>query len=147
MRSPHILLVEDNPSDVRLTREAMKEARTQPDLEVVTDGEEVLEYLHRRGRFEGARRPDIILLDLNLPRRSGKEVLAEIKATPELRSIPVVVLSNSRDEDDIRGSYDLHANCYIGKPLDLDDFIEVIRRIDEFWLHIVNLPARSAPAA
>jgi two-component system, chemotaxis family, response regulator Rcp1 len=147
MRAARILLVEDNPSDVRLTVEAMKEGKVESDLTVVGDGEEALEFLNRTGNHQDAVRPDLILLDLNLPKRSGHEVLAEIKSSPDLKSIPVVVLTTSSDEDDIQGTYELHANCYITKPADLDQFIGVVRQIDEFWLHVACLPARTTGRA
>jgi CheY-like chemotaxis protein len=137
-----ILLVEDNPGDVRLTREALREGKVSNDLDlqVARDGVEALDLLARRGRFADAARPDLILLDLNLPRKDGRELLAELKAHETFRRIPVVVLSTSRAEEDIRTSYDLHANCYIPKPVDLDRFIEVVKTIDDFWLGVVELP-------
>ncbi len=140
LRPVEILLVEDNPGDVRLTIEALKEGKVRNNLSVATDGEEALEFLHRRGEHARAPRPDLVLLDLNLPRRHGREVLAEIKATEALRRIPVVVLTTSKDEADILKSYDLHANCYISKPVDLDQFIRVVKSIDNFWLTVVRLP-------
>jgi chemotaxis family two-component system response regulator Rcp1 len=136
-----VLLVEDNPGDVRLTVEVLKEGKVHNTLSVVSDGVEAMEFLKRRGRFAGASRPDLILLDLNLPRKDGREVLQEIKADEELRSIPVVVLTTSQAEQDIVKTYDLHANCYITKPVDLDQFIGVVRSIEDFWLTIVRLPA------
>jgi chemotaxis family two-component system response regulator Rcp1 len=139
-RSIDILLVEDNPADVRLTREAMKEGKVLNRMEVVKDGEEAMEFLHRRGEYAEAPRPDIVLLDLNLPRKDGREVLAEIKEDPDLRRIPVVILTSSREDRDILKSYDLHANCYITKPVDLEQFIEVVRSIEDFWLSVVKLP-------
>jgi len=140
-----ILLVEDNPADVRLTMEAMRESKMSNRVTAVGDGEEALEYLQRRGRYTEAARPDLILLDLNLPRMDGREVLQEIKAIDELRRIPVVVLTTSKAEEDICRTYDLHANCYITKPMDLDRFIEVIQQIEGFWLSIVSLPDRPSP--
>jgi chemotaxis family two-component system response regulator Rcp1 len=131
-----ILLVEDNPADVRLTQEALREGKVKNNLSVARDGEEALAFLRR----EGAPRPDLILLDLNLPRRDGREVLKEIKDDPQLRMIPVVVLTTSAAEGDILKSYSLHANCYITKPVDLDQFITVVKSIDDFWLTIVRLP-------
>jgi len=131
-----ILLVEDNPADVRLTQEALREGKVKNNLSVARDGEEALAFLRR----EGAPRPDLILLDLNLPRRDGREVLKEIKDDPQLRMIPVVVLTTSAAESDILKSYSLHANCYITKPVDLDQFITVVKSIDDFWLTIVRLP-------
>ena len=135
-----ILLVEDNPADVRLTREAFLEGKILNNLIVAKDGVEALDFLHRRGKYAGAVRPDLILLDLNLPRKDGREVLAEIKTDPTLVRIPVVVLTTSRAEMDIIKSYNLHANCYVVKPVDLDQFIEVVKSIDNFWLTAVTLP-------
>ena len=135
-----ILLVEDNPADVRLTIEAFRDGKIHNTLAVAMDGVEAIDYLHRRGKFEGAARPDLILLDLNLPRKDGREVLAEIKADPGLKVIPVVVLTTSKAEEDIVRTYELHANCYIAKPVDLEQFIKVVKSIDDFWLSIVKLP-------
>jgi CheY-like chemotaxis protein len=135
-----ILLVEDNPGDHRLTKEALKEGKVFNNLSWVKDGVEALDFLHRRGKHVRAARPDIILLDLNLPKKDGREVLAEIKADPDLRAIPVVVLTTSKAEEDVLRSYDLHANCYVTKPVDLDKFIVVVQSIDRFWLTIVTLP-------
>ncbi|MCA9706027.1 MAG: response regulator [Myxococcales bacterium] len=137
-----ILLVEDNPADVRLTMEVMRESKMRNHVTAVGDGEEALDYLQRRGRHANAVRPDLILLDLNLPRKDGREVLEEIKAIEELRRIPVVVLTTSKAEEDIGRTYDLHANCYITKPMDLDKFINVVRQIEDFWLTTVSLPDR-----
>ncbi|HYE99933.1 MAG TPA: response regulator [Planctomycetota bacterium] len=136
-----ILLVEDNPGDVRLTREVLKETKVRNALHVVGDGVEALAYLRRQGSHAKASRPDLILLDLNLPRKSGREVLADIKNDPDLRRIPVVVLTTSKAERDIVSSYDLHANCYIMKPVDLEQFITVVKAIEGFWLTIVKLPS------
>jgi two-component system, chemotaxis family, response regulator Rcp1 len=136
-----ILLVEDNPGDVRLTREAFKEGSLSNRLSVARDGVEALEFLRREGGFEDAPRPDMILLDLNLPRMDGREVLATIKDDGSLKQIPVVVLSTSRDPVDIQATYDLHANCYIPKPVDLEHFLEVVKVIEAFWLRTVRLPA------
>jgi CheY-like chemotaxis protein len=136
-----ILLVEDSPGDIRLTVEAMKDAKVVNRLSVVKDGEEALAFLHREGRYREAVRPDLILLDLNLPKKDGREVLAEIKEDPELRRIPVVVLTTSTAEQDIFKTYDLHANCYITKPVDLEQFMRVVRLVDDFWLTIVKLPS------
>ena len=135
-----ILLVEDNPGDVRLTREALKEAKVINNLTELKDGEEALTYLRRQGPYEKAKSPHLILLDLNLPRKDGREVLAQIKAEEALKRIPVVVLTTSQDEQDVLKSYNLHANCYITKPVDLDQFIKVVRSIEDFWLGIVVLP-------
>jgi CheY-like chemotaxis protein len=135
-----ILLVEDNPADVRLTREAFREGKILNNLMVAKDGVEALDVLRRRASHADAPRPDLILLDLNLPRKDGREVLAEIKSDPALMRIPVVVLTTSRAEIDIVKSYNLHANCYVVKPVDLDQFITVIQSIDNFWLSAVTLP-------
>jgi chemotaxis family two-component system response regulator Rcp1 len=135
-----ILLVEDNPGDVRLTIEVLKDAKFRNNMSTVNDGAAALAYLRCEGDYADALRPDLILLDLNLPKKDGREVLAEIKADPNLRRIPVVVLTVSKDEEDILKAYDLYANCYITKPIDLDQFINVIRTIKEFWLTIVKLP-------
>lgn len=137
-----ILLVEDSPADVRLTQEALKEARVRNRLHVAADGVEALEFLKREGRHGEAPRPDLILLDLNLPRKDGREVLREIKQFPDLKTIPVVVLTTSNAQRDILESYDLHAACYIQKPVDLDRFLEMVRMIDGFWLSVVKLPPR-----
>ncbi len=135
-----ILLVEDNPGDVRLTQEALREAKVINNLTIAKDGMEALAYLRRQGPYAHAPRPHLILLDLNLPKRDGREVLAEIKADESLKRIPVVVLTTSQDEQDILKSYNLHANCYVTKPVDLDQFIRVVRSIEDFWLGIVVLP-------
>jgi len=137
-----ILLVEDNPADVRLTLEALKESRLLTNLHVVGDGVEALAFLRREGEYEHAPRPDLVLLDLNLPRKDGREVLAEVKTDPDLKRIPVAVLTTSQAEEDVVRSYDLHANCYVTKPVDLDQFLHVVRTINEFWLTIVKLPPR-----
>jgi two-component system, chemotaxis family, response regulator Rcp1 len=136
----NILLVEDNPGDVRLTREALKEGKISNDLNVVGDGVEALAYLRREGRYAAAERPDLILLDLNLPKKDGREVLQEIKVDGDLKKIPVVVLTTSAAERDVLKAYDLHANCYITKPVDLEQFIRVVQLIEDFWLTIVKLP-------
>ncbi len=135
-----ILLVEDNPGDARLAREALKEAKVANELYWVDDGVRAVAFLRRQGEYQDMPRPDVVLLDLNLPRMDGREVLAEIKDDPELKRIPVVVLTVSEAEEDILKSYDLHANCYITKPLDLDRFMEVVQQIEDFWLTIVKLP-------
>ena len=135
-----ILLVEDNPGDVRLTREALRENKVNNNLHVAVDGTEALDFLFRRGKYVDAPHPDLVLLDLNLPKKNGREVLAEVKADPLLRRIPVVILTTSDAEQDILASYDLHANCYITKPVDLDRFIEVVKSIEGFWLCVVKLP-------
>ena len=135
-----ILLVEDNPADVRLTREALKEGKVRNRLNVVMDGEAALAYLRREGDYASAIRPDLILLDLNLPRKDGRQVLAEIKEDPVLRQIPVVVLTTSTAEKDILQTYNLHVNCYITKPVQLTEFLSVVKSIDSFWLALVRLP-------
>ncbi len=137
-----ILLVEDNEGDVRLTREALKEGRIRNRLSVVADGERAIAFLNRTGEYADAPRPDLILLDLNLPRLDGREVLALIKNDPALKQIPVVVLTSSRTEQDLLGAYDHHANCFINKPVEFDQFIDVIRSIEDFWLTIVVLPPK-----
>jgi two-component system, chemotaxis family, response regulator Rcp1 len=139
-RPVEILLVEDNPGDVRLTREALKDAKVLNNLSVVGDGEEALNFLYRRGKYASAPRPDLILLDLNLPRKDGREVLEEIKKDDSLMVIPVVVLTTSKAEEDVIRSYKLHANCYIPKPVDFNRFMEVIRQLENFWLAVVRLP-------
>jgi two-component system, chemotaxis family, response regulator Rcp1 len=136
-----ILLVEDNPGDIRLTKEALCEAKVSNNLNVVYDGVEALRFLKREGEYSNAPRPDIIFLDLNLPKMDGREVLAVIKDDSTLRRIPVVVLTTSNAEQDIIKSYDLHANCYINKPVDLDQFIKIVTSIENFWLTVVKLPS------
>jgi chemotaxis family two-component system response regulator Rcp1 len=135
-----VLLVDDSPGDVRLTREALKGAKIHVDLAVAQDGTEAMTFLMRQGEHAMAPRPDLILLDLNLPKKDGREVLKEIKESPTLKSIPVVILTTSASEADIRRSYMLHANCYITKPVDLDGFLAVVKSIDSFWLSVVKLP-------
>ncbi len=135
-----ILLVEDNPGDMRLTKEALKEGKVYSNLHWAKDGVEALEFLRQEGKFAGAPRPDIILLDLNLPRKDGREVLSIIKNDERLRNIPVVVLTTSKAEEDVLKSYALHANCYVTKPVDLEKFIVVVQSIDKFWLTVVTLP-------
>ena len=136
-----ILLVEDNPGDVRLTIEALKEDKLQNNLHVVKDGVEAIAFLRQEGEYAGVPSPDLILLDLNLPRKDGREVLKEIKADGRLKRIPVVILTTSQAEEDVLKTYELHANCYITKPVNLDQFIRVVRSIEEFWLTIVKLPS------
>jgi CheY-like chemotaxis protein len=135
-----ILLVEDNPADIRLTKEALVEGKIRNELDVVDNGEMALWYLRRMDGYAKAPRPDLILLDLNLPRKNGHEVLAEIKADQQLKRIPVVILTTSSAEKDVLSTYDLHANCYITKPVDLNQFMEVVKTIEDFWLTIVRLP-------
>ena len=139
-RPIEILLVEDNPGDVRLTIEGLRETKVHNHLSVARDGVEALAMLRREGAFADVVRPDLILLDLNLPRKDGREVLAEIKADPELKTIPVVVLTTSRAEQDVLRSYELQANCYITKPVDLEQFLTVVQSIENFWLSVVTLP-------
>jgi len=134
--------VEDNPGDVRLAREALKESKVKNRLFVVEDGVEAMSFLRQEGKYAGAPRPDLIILDLNLPRKSGREVLAELKNDEDLKRIPVVILTVSRDEEDIIRAYNHHANCYITKPLDFGKFMEITRAIEEFWLTIVKLPPK-----
>jgi two-component system, chemotaxis family, response regulator Rcp1 len=138
-----VLLVEDSPGDVRLTREAFKDAKVHISLHVASDGTEAMAFLRRDGKYTGVPRPDLILLDLNLPKKSGREVLEEIKEDPVLMSIPVVILTTSASEQDILRSYLLHANCFITKPVDLAGFLTVVKRIDNFWLSVVKLPHES----
>jgi len=135
-----ILLVEDSPGDVRLTQEALRGAKVNNNMHVVNDGVEAIDFLQRNGEYTKMPRPDLVLLDLNLPRKNGRDVLATIKADPGLRRIPVVVLTTSEADEDILKAYDLNANCYITKPVDLDQFIRVVKSIQEFWLTVVKLP-------
>jgi CheY-like chemotaxis protein len=135
-----ILLVEDNPGDHRLTKEALHEGKVYNNLHWVKDGVEALDFLKQRGKYADVPRPDIILLDLNLPKKDGREVLSEIKQDGSLRAIPVVILTTSQAEEDVLRSYDLHANCYVTKPVDLEKFIMVVQSIDRFWLNVVTLP-------
>lgn len=135
-----ILLVEDNPGDARLVVEALKEGKMHNDLYIVQDGVEAMAFLRQEGPYANTPRPDLLMLDLNLPRKDGREVLEEIKLDEDLRRIPVVVLTTSQAEEDILRAYDLHANCYITKPVDLDQFIKVVRSVENFWLTIVKLP-------
>lgn len=137
-----ILMVEDNPADVRLTEEAFKDAKVLNNMHVVGDGEAAMEFLRKKGGYSNAPRPDLILLDLNLPKKDGREVLAEIKEDPILRSIPVVILTTSDDEKDVFRAYDLHVNAYIKKPVDLNQFIKVVEIIEDFWLTVVKLPTK-----
>ncbi|WP_179401582.1 response regulator [Burkholderia guangdongensis] len=135
-----ILLVEDSPSDVLMTREALEYYKVLNPLHVVDDGVMAMEYLRRQGPYANARRPGLIILDLNLPRKSGREVLQELKSDPSLATIPVVILTTSKSEEDVMKSYGLHANCYISKPVDFEKFTEVVRNINAFWLGVVTLP-------
>jgi len=140
MKTIEILLVEDSLGDIRLTQEVLKDSQTKNHLNVVTDGEQAMAFLRRKGQYNNAIRPDIILLDLNLPRKDGREVLSEIKDDDNLKHIPVVVLTTSDDKTDILSTYSLHANCYITKPADFDHFAEIIKTIEGFWFNTVNLP-------
>jgi len=144
-RPIEILLVEDNAADVRLTVEILKETKVRNTLTVATDGIEALDLLRRNGRYTHAMRPDLILLDLNLPKKDGREVLAEIKTDPDLKRIPVVILTSSKAEEDIFKSYNLYANCYVTKPVDLEQFVKVVKSIENFWLTIVTLPQGKTP--
>jgi chemotaxis family two-component system response regulator Rcp1 len=139
-RAVEILLVEDNPGDVRLIQEALRDGKVWNNPHVVTDGESALDYVYRRGAFVDAPRPDMILLDLNLPKKDGREVLATVKSDPDLKRIPVVVLTTSKEEEDVLRAYNLAANCYVTKPVEFDQFMKVIRMIEDFWLTIVALP-------
>jgi len=140
VRPIEILMVEDNPADADLTRETMENSKMYVTMHVVGDGVEAMAFLRRTGKYANAPRPDLVLLDLNLPKKDGKEVLAEIKADQDLKRIPVVILTISKDEEDILKSYNLHANCYITKPIDLNQFVKVVKSIEDFWLTIVKLP-------
>lgn len=140
VRPVEVLLVEDNPGDARLTTEALKEGRLRVNLSVVRDGVEALTFLRREDGYVSAPRPDLVLLDLNLPRKDGREVLSEMKDDAGLREIPVVILTTSSAEQDIARAYEMHANCYITKPVDMDEFISVVQAIEDFWFTIVRLP-------
>ncbi len=137
-----ILLVEDNPADVRLTQEALREAKVRNTLHVVNDGVVAMEFLRGENDYADSPRPDLIFLDLNLPRKDGREVLEEIKNDPQLRRIPVVILTTSDAEQDVLKSYDLHANCYVTKPVDMDSFISVVGSVEDFWFSVVKLPLK-----
>ncbi|MDI1308427.1 MAG: response regulator [Methylotenera sp.] len=140
-RPVEFLLAEDNPGDVRLTKEALRDSKVLNNLNVVQDGVEALAFLRREGKYADAPRPDVVLLDLNLPKKDGRQVLEAIKSDPALKRIPVVIITSSEAEQDIMRTYDLHANCYVAKPVDLDQFIKVIQSIENFWLTIVKLPS------
>lgn len=140
VKSIDILLIEDNPGDVDLAREALENSKMNNTLYVVEDGEEAMDFLYKQGQYTQVPRPDLIILDLNLPKKDGREVLAEIKSDDTLRRIPVVILTTSKAEEDVLKTYNLHANCYVTKPLDLDRFLHVVRSIQNFWLSIVVLP-------
>ena len=141
MRSIEILLVEDNPGDIRLTREALKESKLVNNLSIVTDGNEAMSFLRKKEEYSSAPTPDLILLDINLPKKNGLEVLTEIKTDETLKVIPVVILTTSQSDRDILKSYEAHVNCYISKPVEFNSFMEVIKQIEGFWLTIVSLPA------
>lgn len=145
-RPIEILMVEDNRGDVRLTQEALKEGKVRNNLHVTRDGVEALSFLHKEGKHARVPRPDLILLDLNLPKKDGRAVLEEIKEDPDLRRIPVVVLTISKAEEDILKSYNLHANCYVTKPVELEQFMTVVRSVEDFWLTIVRLPPNGSTA-
>lgn len=138
----HILLVEDNPGDVRLTTEALKESKIYYTLSAVNSGEDALAFLRREGEYSNAQRPDIILLDLNLPGKGGQEVLQDIKTDGGLKTIPVVVMTSSSAEEDILKTYNLHANCYITKPMDFEQLAQIVRSLEDFWFTVVKLPPR-----
>lgn len=142
LKSIDILLAEDSPGDADLAKEALEESKLKNTLYTVVDGQEALDFLYKKGEYANVPRPDLILLDLNMPRVDGREVLKIVKEDHDLRSIPVVILTTSKAEEDILKSYNLHANCYITKPLDLDKFIEVVHAIENFWISIVALPKR-----
>ncbi len=139
--SCHILLVEDNPGDIRLTQEALASSKSHVILSIVQDGADALAFLRQKGKYKGVSKPDLILLDLNLPRKDGYEVLAEVKNDEALRAIPIVILTTSDREEDVLRSYDLHANCYVTKPIDMYHFLKVVQNIESFWFSIVNLPS------
>jgi CheY-like chemotaxis protein len=141
VRPIEVLLVEDDEGDVLVTREALDEGKVVNRLNVVGDGVEAMAYLRRSGKYADAARPDLVLLDLNLPKRDGRQVLEDVKSDPDLRRIPIVVLTTSEAEEDVLRSYDLHANAYVTKPVDFDRFVEVIQQIDEFFISVVRLPA------
>ena len=141
-RPIQILLVEDNPGDVRLTQEALTEGKVRNNMTVATDGVEAMQVLRKEGKFDGAPEPDLVLLDLNMPKKDGREVLEEIKSDDKLKHIPVVILTTSHSEEDVLKSYGLHANCYITKPVELDQFLHVVKSVEQFWLSIVKLPTR-----
>ena len=144
MKPIEILLVEDNPGDVDLAREALATGKVRNTLHHVSDGEQAMDFLRRKGKYAGMTRPDLVLLDLNMPKKDGREVLAEVKADEELKRIPVVILTTSRAEEDILKTYNLHANCYITKPIDLHQFIKVVQAIEDFWFTVVKLPPNGA---
>ena len=140
VRPIEILLVEDNPGDADLAREALSDSKLKNNLSVVGDGEEAMAFLRKQGKYAAEPRPDLVLLDLNLPKKDGRQVLAEVKADDDLKRIPVVILTTSRAEEDVLKTYNLHANCYIAKPIDFSQFLKVVKSIEDFWLSIVVLP-------
>jgi chemotaxis family two-component system response regulator Rcp1 len=140
LRPIRLLLVEDSPADARLTRESLKDCKVMVDMQHVKDGVDAMHYLRREGKFADAQRPDLVILDLNMPRKDGRETLEEIKADPDLRRIPVVILTISESEEDILRTYNLHANAFITKPIDLEQFSKVVHEIENFWFTIVKLP-------
>lgn len=142
-RSKNLLLVEDNAGDIRLTQEALREGNIPVNLSVATDGVEAVEFLHRTGKYKDAPRPDLILLDLNLPRKNGGEVLSEIKNDPDLKTIPVLIMTTSQAQQDVTRAYSLNANCYITKPIDLEEFMDLVHSIEDFWLDKACLPPKS----
>jgi chemotaxis family two-component system response regulator Rcp1 len=142
-RPIRILMAEDSPSDAELARQAFKNGKLLNDLIIVTDGVEAMAYLRKEGKYENALCPDVILLDLNMPRKDGREVLVELKADPKLKRIPVVILTTSEDEEDVLRSYNLQASCYVTKPIDFDKFLEVAKQIKHFFFHVVKLPPNS----
>src|SRR3972149_3856980 len=137
-----ILMVEDNPADIRLTKEAFKDAKMLNNLHVVNNGEDAMAFLRKHGNYVNTSRPDLILLDLNLPKKDGREVLAEIKKDPDLKRIPVVILTTSDDEKDVLKAYNLHVNAYIKKPVDLEQFMRIVEAVEEFWLSVVKMPPK-----
>ena len=139
-----IFLVEDSQGDIDLIREVLEESKLKNTLTVAVDGEEALNYLKKKGKYANATRPDLVILDLNLPRKDGREVLDDMKSSPDLKSIPVVIMTTSREEEDVIKMYNLHANCYITKPIDFLQFIKVVRSIEDFWFTIVRLPSKTA---
>ncbi len=142
MKPIEILLVDDSPGDVRLAVETLKESKVCNQLSVVNDGVEAMAFLRKEGKYKGAARPDLILLDLNMPRKDGREVLAEVKNDPDLRRIPVVVLTISKADEDILKAYNLYANCYITKPIDIEQFTKIVSAVEDFWFSIVKLPPK-----
>ncbi len=141
-RPVEILMVEDNPGTVRLTQEVMRESKVRNTMHVVHDGVEALAFMRQQGRYATAPRPDLVLLDLNLPRKDGRETLSEMKSDEDLRRIPVVILTSSRSEEDVLRAYNLHANCYLTKPIGLEDFVKIVKSIESFWIEVVTLPPR-----